>query len=317
MKRILLLPFFTALLFSCSSSRKNTAEQAVTKDYTAVPRPASLTDSLQPVSLLDLPVNEQGITILSEGFYESEYKSYCLQPGTPDPGPHDAYLQAPLSGYRKDIVGSILRNSQQQPDLPQHNIQLLLWSVVSGSDYNKLSPAVKRTANALLNPKQVFELQGGVMGMVKTVAYNMPVGTNNEMRRLFELGNSSYEAFEQLAMRRGPSRIHRPDYAADQWYTQPGGYFVRYFPSSYKKVKIQVYVPKGTLDSSGKKAGRYLLFDPVELMAVPANSDAQRLGIGAPMVDIIRKVIIINQGTTPPAPRTKQPRVAKQPKAAS
>jgi hypothetical protein len=317
MKKLILLTSLTVLIGSCSPSRQNTAEQPLTKDNTAVPQPASLTDSLQPVSLLNLPVNEEGITILSEGFYESEYKSYCLQPGTPDPGPRDAYLQAPLSGYRKDIVASILRNSQSQPDLPQHNIQLLLWSVMSGSDYNKLSPAVKRTANSLLNPKQVFELQGGVMGMVKTVAVNMPVGTNSEMRRLFELGNSSYEAFEQLAMRRGPSRIYRPDYAADQWYTQPGGYFVRYFPSSYKKVKIQVYVPKGSLDSSGRKNGRYLLFDPVQLMAVPANSDAQRLGIGAPMVDIIRKVIIINQGTTPVPPKGKRPVSAKQPKAAS
>jgi hypothetical protein len=127
------------------------------------------------------------------------------------------------------------------------------------------------------------------------------------MKNLFDLGTSSYDAFEQIAVLRQPSKIHHTDYQRDQWYLQEGGYFARYFPSSYQRIKIQVYVPDGMLDSAGLKSGAHLLFDPVTMMAVSANSNAQRLGIGAPVADVIRKVILIQK-----APRPKKPPVKTQ-----
>jgi hypothetical protein len=215
----------------------------------------------------------------------------------------------PLSGYRKDIIETVLRNSINRPDLDQRNIQLLLWSVVSGSDYNKLSSSVKSTSRQLLSSKQIFALQGGVAGVMKTIAASLPETGNNTvlggMKDLFELGNSSYEAYERIAVSRQPSTIHRPDYKKDQWYKQEGGYYVRYFPSSYQRTKIQVFVPSGTLDQDGKRSGNFLTFDPVTMMATPANSNSQRLGIGAPIADVIRKVIQINK----PAPAPKKPPV--------
>jgi hypothetical protein len=265
----------------------------------------------KPQSLLDLPESQDGDIILGNGFYEADFKSYCLQPGTPDPSSRDAYMMGPLSGNRRDIVETILRNSLKKPHLEQKNIQLLLWSVVSRSNFNSLSFPVQSTAAQLLTPKQVFELRGGVMGVVKTVAAVMPdSGPFHEMNQLFDLGASSYEVYERVAVLREPSVIRRPDYKRDQWYKQEGGYFVRYFPTSYQKVKIQVYVPGGTVDSTGKRAGSYLLFDPVNMMAIPANSNAQRLGIGAPMVDIFRKIIEIEKD----AGRNRKPVEVPKPK---
>ena len=267
--------------------------------------PDTLIANQKPFSLLDLPQSQDGEIILSEGFYEADFKSYCLQPGTPDPSERDAYLQAPLNTNRKDIVESILRNSLNRTDLQQKNIQLLLWSVVSGSDYDKLSPSVKSTSRQLLSSKQLFALQGGVMGVVKTIAAAFPDnGVNNsfnDMRRLFELGSSSYEAYERIAVIRQPSVISKKDYKRDQWYQQEGGYYVRYFPSSYQRIKIQVFVPKGSLDADGRQLGYHLLFDPVTMMAIPGNSNAQRLGIGAPMIEVIRKVIEVQK--IPRAPK--------------
>ncbi len=265
-------------------------------------------------ALTNLPVSQAGSLILAEGFYEGEFKSYCLQPGTPSPSDRDAYLQAPLSIYKKDIVETILRNSLNRPDLDQKNIQLLLWSVVSHSNYNKLSREVQSTAGQLLTSKQIFQLKGGYAGVVKSVAAFIPESNvrnvYNQMNNLFELGTSSYEAYERIAVPGGNSVIHHPEYKKEQWYKQPQGYYVRYFPLSYKKVKIQVYVPKGSLDSTGMKDGSYLLFDPVSMMAIPANSNAQRLGIGAPVIEVIRKVIQIEnqkQGTIRKKTTTQQP----------
>jgi len=329
-RSILTLSISLILLAACAPSSRNSMNHS--KDDTqkisglqkanekATINPDDFILDKKPVSLLELPQTNEGQIVLADGFYETDYKSYCLQPGTPDPSQRDAYLQAPLNGYRKDIIETILRNSQRKSHLEQKNIQLLLWSVVSGSNYSQLSFPVRSTANELLSPQQIFELKGGAMAVVRTIAAAIPesrgIAGYGNVKQLFELGTSSYEAFEKIAVQRELSVIHRPDYKRDQWYKQAGGYYVRYFPTSYKNVKIQVFVPEGTVDTAAATNGRYLFFDPVKMMAVPANSNAQRLGIGAPMVDVIIKVIQINKGTGV-GPGPKPPVSPKNPKGVS
>ncbi len=308
-KSIPYLFLFCLVIDACVSSSKNTTKDQLPAGINREISFDSILSNQQPGSIFELPQSQLGEIILSEGFYEGDFKSYCLQPGTPDPAALDAYQQAPLNAHRKEIVEAVLRNSLNRPDLPQRNIQLLLWSVVSGSDYTRLSSSVKSTARQLLTPKQVFALQGGMMGVVKTIAASLPeTGLNptfTSMRELFELGNSSYEAYESIAVLRQPSIKNKTNYKVDQWYKQDGGYYVRYFPNGYQRTKIQVYVPGGTLDADGRKSGSYVLFDPVTMMAIPANSNAQRLGIGAPIADVIRKVIQIQRA--PASPKTPPP----------
>jgi hypothetical protein len=312
---------FVVFLAGCSPSSHNTSgthhlDRSTINESSNWTLPVNDTSSIdqkdsilhaKPLSLMDLPQSQDGEIILSEGFYEADFKGYCLQPGTPSPSDHDAYRQGPLTAYRRDIVETILRNSLTRPDLEQRNIQLLLWSVVSGSDYNRLSWEVHATAEQLLSRKQIFELKGGVLGVVKTVSSVLPqTGALNQMKQLFEMGTSSYEAYERIAVLQETSRITRAEIKKDQWYKQPEGYWLRYFPSGYQHVKVQVYVPKGSIVSGN--SDNYLLFDPVTMMAIPANSNSQRLGIGAPVVDVIRKIIQV-QKIPPP---TKRPPVKSQ-----
>ena len=237
----------------------------------------------------------------SPGFYEAEFKTYCLQPGTPDPSQGDAYLQGPVTGYRKDIIESVLLNSRRNPEVDQRNIQLLLWSVVSGSNFNKLSHPVQADAMKLLTPKQVFTLKGGVVGVIKTVSQSAGVfNAGNGIQRLFETGITSYESFERLAVLKEPSQIRRKGVKYDQWYKQEENYYVRYFPVSYKKVRIQVYVPDNLMDAEGKVNGEYVVFDPTGQQAIPAFTNAQRLGIGTPVFDMVRVIIQVNKKTNYP-----------------
>jgi hypothetical protein len=289
------------VLNSCVSSSRNTNQNKSTPNMTVAE--VNLPSDLKPLPLTDLPRTQDGGFVLAPGFYETEFKTYCLQPGTPDPTPRDAYLQGPISGYRKEIVETILYNSRTKPDIEQRNVQLLLWSVVSGSNFNKLSHDVQADAVQLLTPKQIFELKGGVMGVVKTVSNHLPsdlLRSHNDVYRLFEMGTASYEAYEKIAVLREPSKIKRADFRNDQWYKQKENYYVRYFPVSYKKVRMQVYVPDGLLDSEGKVSGEYLVFDPIATQAIPANSNAQRLGVGAPVLDIVRIIIEVNKKKAPP-----------------
>lgn len=295
---------FVLLLSACSSSRHSTQPSTNSLLNEGAPLQPLLAADQKPQSLMELPQTQDGGFILQPGFYEAEFKTYCLQPGTPDPRQGDAYLQGRVTGYRKEIVESVLRNSTGHPDLEQKNIQLLLWSVVSGSSFNSLSYSVQRDAMKLLTPKQVFELKGGVLGLVKEVSSATGLlNANSDIRRLFETSMASYEAYERIAVRSEPSRVVKTGVKYDQWYPQKEGYYVRYFPESYKKVKIQVYVPNNLLDSTNKLANEYVVFDPTGQQAVPAFTNAQRLGIGAPVIDILRKVIIINKNKQPALPK--------------
>ncbi len=293
------------LLGACSSTaHNNLQESAANKDQVNQPQPI-IADSLKPASLMELPQTQYGGFVLKQGLYEGEFKTYCLQPGTPDPHAGDAYFQSCISGNNKEIVETALLNSREQPNISQRNIQLLLWCTVSGGDYNKLSNSVKADAARLLTPKQIFKLKGGVIGALKTVSYSTGIfNANDDIRKLFDAGISSYEAYERMAVLNEPSKRIK-DVSPDLWYQQPGNYYVRYYPVSYQKVRIQVYVPDGLLDSTGKVNGDYLVFDPTGKQAVPAFTNAQRLGIGAPVLNVLREIIRINR---------QQPPIIKTPK---
>ena len=162
--------------------------------------------------------------------------------------------------------------------------------------FQKASWEVQTTAQQLLSRKQIFELKGGVMGVVKTVSEALPeTGTasaNIKLKRLFELGTSSYELFERVAVLQHSPGTNKAAINKDQWYKQSNGYYLRYLPSSYQHVKIQVYVPDGMAKRNSQEQ---MLFDPVTMMAIPAHSNSQRLGIGAPVIDIVRKIIHIQK----------------------
>lgn len=303
---------FVIFLGACASTSRNSTQNAPVVETNSIAQPI-MDSALQPKSLMDLPQSQYGGFILSPGFYEAEFKTYCLQPGTPDPRPGDAYLQGPVTGHRKEIVESVLLNSRSHPGMEQKNIQLLLWSVVSNGNFSKLSPSVQADAARLLTPKQIFELKGGVVGVIKTVSNSGIFKANSDIQRLFEAGASSYESYERLAVLNERSQVRKQGVKYDQWYKQPENYYIRYFPASYKKVKIQVYVPDGLLDADSKLNGDYLLFDPTGQQANPAFTNAQKLGVGAPVKEIVRIIVEVNKKAGPSRPKSQQPKPKTSP----
>ena len=301
---------FVILLAACTATSRNSKQTVNTESEDNSAQPVIASEQL-PLPLTDLPQTQYGGFVLKPGFYEAEFKTYCLQPGTPDPSPRDAYLQGSVTGYRKEIVEDILINSRKKTDLDQRNVQLLLWSVVSGSDFNKLSPAVKADAARLLTSKQIFELQGGVLGVIKTVSNTTGIlSSNKELQKLFDV-SASYEKFERIAVLREPSQIKRTGVKADKWYKQNENYYIRYMPVSYKKVRIQVYVPDSLLDAEGKLNGEYVVFDPTGQQAIPAFTNAQRLGIGGPVTDIVKVIIQVSKEHGPRREPTRPPKKDK------
>jgi hypothetical protein len=77
------------------------------------------------------------------------------------------------------------------------------------------------------------------------------------------------------------------------------------------KVKIQVYVPGGLLDAEDKRKGEYLVFDSTGQQGTPSFTNAQRLGIGTPVIDIVRQVIKINRPIPAPKKLRSKNRILK------
>jgi hypothetical protein len=152
-----------------------------------------------------------------------------------------------------------------------------------------------------------------MLGVAKTVATMLPATSGaTTMQQLFDLGVHSYEAYERLAVTSAPAEIRPAGFKRDQWYKHKDGYYVRYFPNGYRQTKIQVYVPGNALDAAVHETANHMIFDPTSMVVVPANSNAQRLGVGGPVQDIVREVIH-SIGSRKGSPRPKDTKVEKSP----
>jgi hypothetical protein len=238
------------------------------------------TEKFQPLYLL--PKNPEGGFVLCEGYYEMTNKSYCLQAGTYGPSKGDGYMFAPVLGPKEAIVTSILKSAEKHADVSQHDVQILLWTIIARTKFANYAGSVKLTALKLLTTRELTQLEGGALGIlpfdvVQKAKDKMPAGlqavfeAENNIRQLISSGNYTYADMEKYAILAGMAPP-RTDVPPGIWTKHPDGYYVRYLPSGYSVTKVQVYVP-AALVSSGTK----LVYDAAGDIACPANTGAQRL----------------------------------------
>lgn len=238
------------------------------------------TEKFQPLYLL--PKNPTGGYILCEGYYEMSNKSYCLKAGTFAPSKGDGYMFAPVLGPKEEIVVAILKSAEKHSDVSQHDIQILLWTIIARTKFADYAGTVKLTALKLLTTKQLTQLEGGALGIlpfdvVAKAKDQLPSGVKavfeaeNNIRQLVASGNYTYADMEKYAIIAGMAPP-RTDVPSGIWTKHTDGYYVRYFPSGYSTTKVQIYVPK-ELVANGSK----LIYDATDDIACPANTGSQRL----------------------------------------
>lgn len=238
------------------------------------------TEKFQPLYLL--PKNPSGGYILCEGYYEMTNKSYCLKAGTFAPSKGDGYMFAPVIGPKEEIVVAILRSAEKHSDVSQHDIQILLWTIIARTKFADYAGTVKLTALKLLTTKQLTQLEGGALGIlpfdvVAKAKDQLPSGikavfeAENNIRKLVASGNYTYADMEKYAIIAGMAPP-RTDVPGGIWTKHTDGYYVRYFPSGYSTTKVQIYVPKELVTNGNK-----LIYDATDDIACPANTGSQRL----------------------------------------
>lgn len=245
------------------------------------PVTTSLADALTEVAFLDnftpefplplgtAPRTSEGEYKLRPGAYRYEAQTYCLHAGTHAPGRGEGYLYAPLRGARAPIIRNLLRRSVQHPEIHQHDIQLLIWSILARTKPSDMRAELQRAAAQLLTPKELFDLNGGALGIlpdeVKQRAFaQVPesvrkvLEAENRIRELVTRVDATFEQVERVAVLAGEPPVEagdRTDLPRQRWSYHPDGYFVRFDPHGYPRTSVDVYVPEWfqiTRDDTGR-----------------------------------------------------------------
>lgn len=230
------------------------------------------------VSLCRESFNKDTGYVLTPGYYQIQLKSFCLKAGTYAPSKGDGYLFAPLKGPKEEIINALVKNWYNYQDIPQEQVQSLVWAVIAKSSFKNLNTESKLVAARLLSKDQLLKLSkmgldfipADIMSKAKS---NLPqpvqiaLDAENKIRNFFSSSSSSYAELERLAMISGVN----PEKSAIQygtWGLHPDGYWVAYEPHGYREMTVKIFVPENLTSVS---------FIPSDQVAVPANTSSQRL----------------------------------------
>ena len=234
-------------------------------------------------SLMTLQRTPNGGFVLQSGYYSLQMQSYCLKAGTHGPGGGDGYLYAPPKGPAEDAVMTIVRNSVNRPEIPQQNIQALLWAIIARAKFEDLSSEHKATASQLLTPRQLASLNRSALDALSGNALTDALGgvpeplrqiaqAEAQLRQMLTTPGTSFAEMERVAVLSGAAPLGpgSRDVPSGRWSMHPDGYYVRYLPSGYSSTRVEIWVPQGS-PSVGKE------YDPAAHIAVPGNTARQRL----------------------------------------
>ena len=208
-----------------------------------------------PGDMTRLARTSNGGFVLQPGLWEGTFESYCLRAATWAPGAGDGYLWAPIRGSRAGAIATILRATVRHPNIPRDDVQMLLWAILSKTPVHDMPPALQAAARALLPASEInainvsgikameiadrTRLFRGVTGPIRQV-----LDVESQLRYEFSKANANYEEIERIAVLAGaPPPENRNAVKRGQWSPHPGGYFVRYFPDSFARTKVQVLRP--------------------------------------------------------------------------
>ena len=222
----------------------------------------------QPFDVLDQ--NDNGDYIITEGLYTQMNKSFCLKAGTYGPSQGDGHLLAPLAGPKAYLIQNLLVNwLAKAPDIPQTDVQCLIWAIIARTDVDKMQPKYKLTLARLLDKDDMAKLAANslkdkaleagldkLQNEIPSEVYQV-LQAERKLRSTYSRADATYNDFEQMAILAGmapAAHMIRPVSKA-RWSYHPNGYFIRMTPHGYQSTKVDVYVPHAVIaktDPSGR-----------------------------------------------------------------
>lgn len=242
--------------------------------------------------------NKEGVLNLKPGVYDFNFKSFCLNAGKYGPYRGSGYLMAPLKGGKSEIIRTILKNSVRFADIPQTDVQSLLWAVLANEKYKGFSEDIQLTADKLLEKKELKLLGKSFLDKIpepirvwlwEQIQKRLPKEALslwekvNEVKMKIRDARTTYEELENAAVRFGKPPIPEKMFEIKEgtWSQIKEGCFARIFPDGYSKTRMQIYVPEINSKSIEDNYSVIISGETAHgAVGAPANSNEQLLGFG-------------------------------------
>src|SRR5690606_32338631 len=144
-------------------------------------------------------------------------------------------------------------------DLPQYDIQLLLWAMLSRAPYDDLSPEVQYAATTLLTADEIADveslsgesmtsrLRDALLARTPSQAQEV-IDTYGQLRSRLTDAAATYDEISRVAVLEGEPEPQEGDreIPATRWSYHADGYFIRYLPEDYTRTTVQIVVPGET-----------------------------------------------------------------------
>lgn len=206
--------------------------------------------------LRSLPRDDAGGFVLTPGAWTATLETYCLFAGKPGPRTGDGYLYSPtLAGTHAPLVRRILERASRDPEIPQQDIQSLIWAILSHARYSSLAPGPRRAADVLLSTAERATIEAAVkdrasQAVLDRLLPRLPeplrelMATQARLRELLVTGASYADQAATAVPDRDP--VPTPtdrDVPVSRW-SMVGSYLVRFRPDSYQQTRVDVLLPE-------------------------------------------------------------------------
>ena len=236
--------------------------------------------SFRPMSVLER--SDDGAFILKPGIYEAALQSFAIDAGDVNVTKPAGYYPAPIKGKRAKVLAALLKEAELHPDVPQADIQQLVFALVAGTDLEKMNPALQQTALRVLPKDTLKQLQGAAQAtafnkvLMDMINQHLAKDKNAQqtLGKINDIGAQMQKNADNAASMPDINSLPDP-VARGAWAQMPGGFYVRYLPEGYTKTRLQLIVP----DTIASADGKPLTFDPTQYLAVLGQVPSERLGI--------------------------------------
>jgi hypothetical protein len=200
--------------------------------------------------------NQRGAFALKSGHWTIDLHSFCARPGTRGPQPTDGrgYLSASLAGPHADVFKHMLLEYGRHPDISQHDMQTLIWALLSRTKIRQMSLRHQTLAARLLTPAQIAALETGALDVIPVPARRkifsaLPrevraiAEAENRLREILVRSNHTYEELERIAVLRGPLPRDARHIPPERWSIHPDGFLIRLTPHGIARTTVELAVP--------------------------------------------------------------------------
>jgi hypothetical protein len=209
-----------------------------------------------------------GTYLLKPGHYKLSVHSFCGQFASFVAPPQvSGYVAARYRGSKAKLLRTLLDRYSLREDVPQADMQKLVWAVLSRVKPQHLKGKARRALETLMGPDGDRALAEGALDAFADEAFARVVRqaskelrgvleAENKVRSLYRQGVDDFEAFQRIAVLDPPKSV-RSQLPADVWQMQPNGVLFRYKPRSFLVTDVEIVVPRRATierDATGRVA---------------------------------------------------------------